>query len=138
MNYNYPQYIVKSNTEIYKDYTSKFVARLLTVFNTAGDQLISNEESKKHIESIILDEFDLAFSNNKNKFIVKGVNMELLSNSLKKYILEKEPSIIHYIKKLYLSQTKSIPSYFDYKGSKNDKYNTCIMRIIYRYIKYIY
>lgn len=48
--------------------------------------------------------------------------MELLSHSLKKYILEKETSILHYIKKLYLSQTESIPSYLDYKGSKNDKY----------------
>ncbi len=80
------------------DKTSKFVAHLLNSFKISDS--CSNEENQKRIETIIIDEFDSVFSNNKTKYIVGGVNTDLLNTLLNKYIISKETDLRFYISNL--------------------------------------
>lgn len=108
----------------YKDsqFSSKFVSRLLNSFNDPNNILINNEQSKRTIENIIIEEFESVFGGNTNKFIAGGVNTGLLTPILTKYILDKEFLIRKYINNLVKEQEDVI------KDNKNrDKFDKLLM-----------
>lgn len=133
------------SVESYSDMTSKFVAHLLNSFKISDS--CSNEENKKCIETIIIDEFDSVFSNNKTKYIVGGVNTDLLNTVLNKYIISKETDLRLYISNLIASSEDFLK---DDKTTRLDKalkakviisidedliYNLCLLHflLIYTY-----
>jgi hypothetical protein len=74
------------------DYSSKFVSHLLKQLYISEDsnKNINNYDLQRRIESIILDEFDLFFSNNVHKYSMGGIKTDILGPKLIKYISEKE------------------------------------------------
>ena len=85
----------------YSDYSSNFVSRLLNIFDKGEtNEFISNEDSQKRMESIIMDEFSELFSGNQNKYICAGINTEYLTPYLNKYIIGKDEVVILYIENL--------------------------------------
>lgn len=81
------------------DHMSKFIYHLLDKFyiNSIGVGKLNNEEFQRRIETLIINEFDDFFSNNTKDYIMGGVNMNILSPSLTKYILSKEGVLKDYI-----------------------------------------
>ena len=68
-------------------FTSKFVDHLLKILESPSSPLINNEESQIRIESMILDEFDILFSDNKSKYLSGGIKRE--SFNLVKFAFNK-------------------------------------------------
>jgi hypothetical protein len=89
------------NNNVNKSHYSKFVAQLLSNLNKLVYQtgFISNEDTQKSIENLIIDEFGLFSSNNK-KYYLSGINTELLGPILSKYIIDRQDLIVSYIDKL--------------------------------------
>lgn len=91
------------------DYSSKFVSHLLKQIYISDDSKknINNYDLQSRIESRILDEFDLFFSNNVNKYRMGGINTDALGASIIKYIFDKESILKFYIDKLQTSYLKN-------------------------------
>jgi hypothetical protein len=105
-------YIVNKYKSVNGDYTSKFMNHLLdSLYLNYGDgDKISNEEIQKRMESIILNEFDVFYSNNKLNYSKNGINHDILVPPFIKYLLEKEELIkdnIVIFKKFYKDKKSS-------------------------------
>ena len=79
------------------NHRSKFVAHMLNYLESPDKPLISNEESQLHIESSILEQFDELFSTNSEKYILGGINKELLNYHLGKYFEDRRNILLPYI-----------------------------------------
>jgi hypothetical protein len=92
---------VDSNEKFYGNYTSKFMKHLLDVLfeNNEGNENISLVEIQKRIELLIINEFDIFYSDNQVKYI-GGITSNTLVPSFIKYILGKEDSVRESLKKL--------------------------------------
>lgn len=89
----------------------KFIENILLDLNKLNHQkdFISNEETKKTIELLILDEFDNLFQN-KEKFFLEDIDPKL-SIKLSNYILDKEGQLLVFINKIlkvYNSKYKDV------------------------------
>lgn len=118
--------------------TSKFVSRLLDRVKIidSNNSIISNEDNQRRIESTILDEFYQMFGNNKNSYMLGGINTQLLGSSLSKFVITKEKLLRDSIKNM-LKDYKNIKHAFmsdiiSTAGSDHI-YNVCVMHFIYVY-----
>jgi hypothetical protein len=110
---------------------TNFVSHLLNMFNDPHNTLINNEDSQRRIESIIHDEYELAFANT-TKF-VGGINTELLTPTFSKYLIDKEQDLATYVGLLMEEQLHLIDNK---KGNfKKDLISHVITRVGERLIK---
>ena len=105
-------------TENPHDLSHKFVSRLLNAFSDPNNILINNQESQIIIENIIFDEYEALFSGNTSKYIVGGINTEILGPILSKYLLEKDLVLKKYIDNL-LTQQAEVLTNVDKLSGKN-------------------
>ena len=83
------------------DLSHKFVSRLLNVFTDPNNTLVNNHESQTIIENIIFYEYEALFSGNTSKYIVGGINTEMLGPMLSKYLMDKDLVLNKYIDNLF-------------------------------------
>ena len=107
VNYVHQKYydFMAFNNNFYRRYSSlpqvgerKINSTLGNVLNTLFTNHISqkyscNEESQMAIERLVFDQYELLFKNYKG-YTVGGIDLELMSPKLKRYILSKEKDII--------------------------------------------
>lgn len=91
---------------LHNNVSSNFVSRLLNSFNDPKNVLINDERSQSIIENIIFDEYESVFSGNTKKYIVGGINTELLNPILSKYVFDNEYIMNKYIDNLFKEQTE--------------------------------
>lgn len=79
--------------------------------NNINKEYISNEESQRAIEELVFNHYDLLFRNFKG-YVVGGINTNVLSNKLNKYILDKRPELVDNINNYieYIHKSKFIMS----------------------------
>lgn len=98
---------------------SKFITSVLSTLNTSESVLGNDESSQRKIENLTFDEFESVFAGNKNKFMLGGINSELVNPLVGKYFLEKEKDIFLYINNLLKSQSENLNSKKILKGKNN-------------------
>ncbi len=97
-----------ASTNSTKDYSSKFITHLLKLlYSDNNTKYYNNFELQKSIESIIIDEYDLFFSNNAYKYTIGGIDRNILGGSLTKYVSSKEELLTFYIDKLKKSYSEN-------------------------------
>jgi len=73
----------------------------LTGLNTGYvDKSLSNKQNQVQLKNLILEEFNLFYSTNKKTFEISGINTEMLTPVVNRYILGKLESINLYIDRL--------------------------------------
>lgn len=87
----------------YNKYAEKFssnlLSHLLEKLYTNDDGIVTNETIQRDIENLILNEYDVFYSNNKREYMSSAINDKLVPNLLK-YMMEKEVEFYKHIKRL--------------------------------------
>lgn len=101
--------VLSKNNVSEKNLGSKFVTHLLSIIyiNEESKKVYDNYTLQKRIESITIDEFDIMFSNNVNKYTIGGINTSILGSKLVNYINSKQETLelsIDRLKKYYLEK----------------------------------
>ena len=89
------------------DFSYKFLTRLLDTLSERNNELTNSEESQKLIESIGYEEFEFIFEAKKDKkLMIAGVNNDLISSDVSKYLTSKIELINIYISNLCDNQVE--------------------------------
>lgn len=95
--------------------------------------------TQKYIEETLYDSFKEIFITSNKGFLVNGINKDFLSPSLHKYIMDKTPEMLVYIRKLISlkinSSNKEDLFYQEVLHSLNEKfiYNLCLVTFLQVY-----
>lgn len=111
------------------DLSHKFVSCVLNALSDPNNVLVNNPESQLIIENIIFDEYEDLFSRNTTKYIVGGINTDILGPMLSKYLMDKELVLNKYIDNL-LTQQAQVLTKIDKLSDKNKFESILIAKVI--------